>query len=230
MAYDKNVFEALTDYKTVMVVPGARRRRLNPQGWKVGGIGCTPEDFCVRQCDAPHTCEPGMDFNKCKGSDLAYPGPCDPHGERFVGVRRFKFKSSSTTVLFANLHGALYNCGESHVTDNQKAWAKAIGMNMTNACTDNAEPGDAIILTGDFNCNHDSTEMEWILSQFTVAAQGVGGINQYDHVFVRKSENTQTYVNVTGFVSEDGRPSDHNILVAHIGVHGVSDQAKYKWV
>merc|ERR1719218_252537 len=94
---------------------------------------------------------------------------------------------------------------------------------MVKVFQDNADPNDAWILTGDFNCNDDTIEMQTLLKEFTLAARGFGGISTYDHVFIKNSTNGKTHIRSISEVSELAPPSDHNILVCGIGIHGYSD-------
>lgn len=159
----------------------------------------------------------------------------DIYGLRQMGYIRLKFIGSDATVFFANTHGPLFRCGDPHVDDATKAIGVAVAKNFSRVVTENAVPGDALIFTGDFNCNEQTTEMEFLHNIWSMAARGSGGISMFDHIFIDDKgqypgkDFPDKGIRVTTELTEGskrGRPSDHDILWANIEVRGTPGAGK----
>jgi len=117
----------------------------------------------------------------------------DLYGLRLITYIRLRHLQSQKTVLFVNTHGPLNSCSSKM----GQAWAD--GINGA------AESGDAIIMTGDFNCARRSHAIKIVKDILP------NGLDQnVDHVI---SNRPQVSGGTTG-----GYPSDHHFLYASFDV------------
>merc|ERR1712232_385820 len=136
----------------------------------------------------------------------------DLYGLRRVNWVRLLAHGTGGIVFFANTHGPLFQCSGHH--------GKEIGRNYSNAIERNAQPGDAILFTGDFNCGPNDTTILELLSTSTlvtvVADESYGGA---DHTFTQGVSSVSHAVN-------KGEPSDHQLVKAHLRLPRVFDITK----
>jgi len=128
-------------------------------------------------------------FSKVAGPGHVVVG-ADQYGDRIVTWVRLQHIASEKTVLFANTHGPLGNCGAD------------LGDKWVSAVNDVKSPGDLVILTGDFNCQSGSEAMNKIRSSLT------GGIDGGIDFILTDGMETISGGN------ENGYPSDHPLIKA----------------
>ncbi|CAJ1364820.1 unnamed protein product [Effrenium voratum] len=124
---------------------------------------------------------------------LGHPGfeeiGSDIWGIRILTYVRLQLLQSKRTVLFANTHGPLGDCEE----DQGKAWVKALEGKR--------QRGDAVFLTGDFNCREETPAMRLLTGYL---ANGIKDV--IDHVL------TDTTVRAHEGGRVEGYPSDHPLV------------------
>lgn len=119
----------------------------------------------------------------------------DRYGARYMTWVRLRH-TSGATVLFANTHGPLGDCGNT------------LGDNWRNGIITKKQTGDTVIFTGDFNCGLGTPAMRKVLLEVD---QGVK--HGIDHI-------------LTGAVASgsavNGWPSDHPLIKGTISIGGTS--------
>jgi len=151
------------------------------------------DGFDFWQGPSPNPCP--LAWNSAVFTRISEPGTkwvaSDQYGNRHVNFVRLRHVATGSTVLFANTHGPLGNCGNS------------VGQNWADAITDNIQAGDIAFMTGDFNCGTGSTAMNKVHSVLTqrVEASEFGGIDQI-----------LTNGRALSGGSKNGWPSDHPLV------------------
>lgn len=147
----------------------------------------------------------GMGFNKEKfdkiGDFQSKIVGKDQYGDRYLAWVRLKFKDSGATLFFGNTHGALPgpfgNCGHD------------LAKNYIQTVKDNIQPGDAMVITGDFNCLPADAEIWDLNKTWTLAAND--RTTHFDHIYI-DSKTTRA----NSWDDHNGAPSDHSILWANV--------------
>jgi len=138
-------------------------------------------------------------WNTAVFSRLGSPGTsqvgADKWGQRWVNHVRLRH-TSGTQVLFANTHGPVDNCGPQL---GQK-WAAALHAHR--------QPGDVLVMTGDFNCGANTEAMRIVRQVFSEPGSHYGGI---DHILTTGHKESAG--------SAPGWPSDHKLVKGafHLG-------------
>jgi len=144
-----------------------------------------------------------MAWNNQKFFKIGGPGQVwvanDQYGSRFMNWVRLQVQGSSQTIFFANSHGPLNGCGPD------------LGGRYLAGINANKQPGDTVILTGDFNCGSNTAAIGTIASVLQNDATGdsYGGA---DHIFSSRGVQVQWQGHV------NGGPSDHSLLKAVLGL------------
>jgi len=144
-----------------------------------------------------------MAWNNQKFRKIFGPGQVwvarDQYGDRFMNWVRLQVQGSSQTVFFANSHGPLNGCGPD------------LGGRYLAGINANKQPGDTVILTGDFNCGSNTAAIGTIAGVLQNDATGdsYGGA---DHIFSSRGVQVQWQGHV------NGAPSDHSLLKAVLGL------------
>ena len=127
----------------------------------------------------------------------------DKWGDRLMNWVRLREKATNTSIFFANTHGPLDQCGGD-------AGSKA-ASNYQGAIDKHKQPEDKVVFTGDFNCGSmDETMMTLGQGLFNAATDQ--SFNGADHVLVSPG------VNLCGYSSTGGFPSDHQFLKMHLSL------------
>jgi hypothetical protein len=127
----------------------------------------------------------GQVFSKIGGPDSVWVAS-DQYGNRYMNWVRLRHIASGATVLFANTHGPLGNCGNT------------LGDNWVNGLASNRQAGDIIIFTGDFNCGTGTQAMRKVLTVVD------GGIQHgIDHILTGAASSGSAV---------NGAPSDHPLV------------------
>lgn len=123
----------------------------------------------------------------------------DQYGNRFMNWVRLQVQGSSQTVFFANTHGPLNGCGPD------------LGGRYLAGINANKQPGDVVILTGDFNCGSNTAAIQTIASKLQNDATGDSYAGA-DHIFSSRGVQVQWQGHT------NGAPSDHSLLKAVLGL------------
>jgi len=127
----------------------------------------------------------------------------DKWGDRLMNWVRLREKATNTSIFFANTHGPLDQCGGD-------AGSKA-ASNYQAAIDKHKQLEDKVVFTGDFNCGSmDETMMTLGQGLFNAATDQ--SFNGADHVLVSPG------VNLCGYSSTGGFPSDHQFLKMHLSL------------
>jgi len=95
------------------------------------------------------------------GEFVAEDGPKQYYGKRAMQWQRLMHKASGKVIFFANHHGPLM------VGSGGKCGGAITGYHILRVIAANARPGDAIILTGDFNAEPGSPTLRVISQRLT---------------------------------------------------------------
>lgn len=144
-------------------------------------------------------------FHKLEGPGMEYVAK-DQYGDRHVNWVRLADQTTGKTILFANTHGPLNQCGGFA--------GDLVAQNYINAIHLHQKAGDVIVFTGDFNCGSNEETILKLKTLITDAAvdQSYGGA---DHIFL---EGLQT----VSSAAVNGAPSDHQLLKASIRMQGLA--------
>mmetsp|Transcript_38074 Transcript_38074/g.75498 ORF Transcript_38074/g.75498 Transcript_38074/m.75498 type:complete len:442 (+) Transcript_38074:92-1417(+) len=144
-----------------------------------------------------------MAWNSQKFFKIGGPGQVwvahDQYGNRFMNWVRLQVQGSSQTVFFANSHGPLNGCGPD------------LGNRYLAGVNANKQPGDIVILTGDFNCGSNTAAIKTMASVLQNDATGASYAGA-DHIFSSRGVQVQWQGHV------NGAPSDHGLLKAVLGL------------
>jgi endonuclease/exonuclease/phosphatase family metal-dependent hydrolase len=151
----------------------------------------------------------GMGYNKSKfekiGDFQNKQVSEDQWGKRYLAWVRLKYIGSDATVFFGNTHGALPwihgDCDGKHGHEMAKNYIDTVKANI--------QPGDAMVVTGDFNCMPQNVEIWDLNATWNLAANDK--TTKFDHIYMI---NTTTQKDSSD--STNGHPSDHSILWADL--------------
>jgi endonuclease/exonuclease/phosphatase family metal-dependent hydrolase len=134
----------------------------------------------------------------------------DAYGPRYLDYIRLKHKESGGTLFLGNTHGALpwhTDCSGAGGDQKAKAYIDAVNAYI--------EPGDSMIVTGDFNCINRDEEIWALNATWTLACDDK--LTQFDHIYMK---NTTTSVSKCDDQSrhEGGGPSDHALTWADMAM------------
>lgn len=129
-------------------------------------------------------------------------------GKRIVLWARLWHRQSGHTVFFMNHHGPL------SVNSGGVCGGDVTAHNLVQAAVDNAAPGDAIILVGDFNADDSSRTVAQLDSVLHHTFSGI------DHIFTNLGEAN---VACRGALGNGG--SDHDAINVVLDLPGASGQA-----
>jgi len=151
----------------------------------------------------------GMGYDKTKfdplGDYSSRQVAVDQWGPRYIAWIRLKQKDGGATIFFANTHGPLP--GPHGDVDGKHG--HEIAQNYIKAVADNIQPGDALVVTGDFNALPKDAEIWDLNSTWTLAAND--RTTHFDHIYM-KSATTK----LIDWDDHNGAPSDHSILWADL--------------
>jgi hypothetical protein len=123
-------------------------------------------------------------------------------GKRSVGMIYMKHKHSDKHLLHVNHHGVL------PVNTGGLCKSESVAYNILKNIGANAKENDLIIVTGDFNCNHDSPTIK-ILETYLNKHVSSTSFSGVDHIFSNSNN-----IGVTKILPESG--SDHQPIMAEI--------------
>ena len=172
----------------------------------VGGTSLSPS---FKFFTPPKGNDAPMAWNLQKFQVLEGPGvqwvARDKYGDRHINWVRLQVIGSNDTLLFANTHGPLDQCGGQPGT--------TVAENYINAVNQHKKPKDVVIFTGDFNCGSNQDTIKELSKVFELDATD-SSYNGADHIF------SSPGVSVLWKGSSDGSPSDHQLLKAVLGLGG----------
>jgi len=168
----------------------------------MNGIGLADkfESFAAPP-QSPGVNDAGFAWSKTKFTKLGEPSAAkvctDQYGARWMTYVRLKVTGTDSTILFCNTHGPLTHC------DN--AAGKKLAKGYMDAIEANRQPGDNVVLTGDFNCLPAQESMKLLMKNFTTVHDKT---MTYDNI-VRSN-----WVRLDKMYTAYAPPSDHSILTA----------------
>lgn len=151
----------------------------------------------------------GMGYDKTKfdalGEFNSTQVEADQWGPRYIAWIRLKQKEGGANIFFANTHGPLP--GPRGSMDGKHG--HLVAQNYIKAVADHIQPGDAMVVTGDFNALPINTEIWDLNSTWTLAAND--RTTHFDHIYMRNSTTKRL-----SWDDHNGLPSDHSILWADL--------------
>ncbi|CAK9009212.1 unnamed protein product [Durusdinium trenchii] len=161
-----------------------------------------PCPSCQRAADVNSNDAP-MAWNGEKFTAIEGPGVVwvarDKYGDRHVNWVRLQVVGSSETILFANTHGPLDQCGGKP--------GGTVATNYINAVNQHKKTKDVVIFTGDFNCGSNQDTIKQLSEAYQLDATDTS-YNGADHIF------SSSGFSVLWKGASDGSPSDHQLLKA----------------
>jgi len=151
----------------------------------------------------------GMGYDKTKFDPLgdfnSTQIEVDQWGPRYIAWIRLKQKDGGANIFFANTHGPLP--GPHGSMDGPHG--HLVAEHYIKAVADNIQPGDAMVVTGDFNALPQNTEIWDLNSTWTLAAND--RTTHFDHIYMQNATTK-----VVDWDDHNGAPSDHSILWADL--------------
>lgn len=151
----------------------------------------------------------GMGFDKTKFDKLGDWGSAqysgDQWGPRYIAWIRLKQKDGGANIFFGNLHGPLP--GPAGSMDGKHG--HEVAASLTKIVAANIQPGDAMVITGDFNALPFNTEIWDLNKTWDLAANDK--TTHFDHIYMNANTTKRKDWN-----SHNGAPSDHSILWADL--------------
>jgi len=169
-------------------------------GQIVAGTSLTPN---FKYFTPPAGNDAPMAWNGEKFTAIEGPGVVwvarDKYGDRHVNWVRLQVVGSSETILFANTHGPLDQCGGKP--------GGTVATNYINAVNQHKKTKDVVIFTGDFNCGSNQDTIKQLSEAYQLDATDTS-YNGADHIF------SSSGFSVLWKGASDGSPSDHQLLKA----------------
>jgi len=134
----------------------------------------------------------------------------DSYGPRFFQYVRLKHKESGGTVLVGNTHGPLPWHGDCNGKNGHE-----VAKNFIDAVNSYIQPGDSMVVTGDFNCINKDIEIWDLNATWTLGCND--RTTRFDHIYMK---NTTTSVSKCDDQSTHGvgGPSDHALTWADMAM------------
>lgn len=147
----------------------------------------------------------GMGYDKSKferlGEFQAAKYAKDQYGDRQIAWVRLRQKKDGATIFFGNVHGPLP--GPEGSMDGKHG--HEVAGNLIKIVEDNIQPGDALIITGDYNALPQNDEIKDFNAKWGVGAND--HTTRFDRIYILNE--TTNKVSEGDFL---GSPSDHSIL------------------